>query len=764
MEKNRNKLFAGRKTFQIVIVAFLLVCALIATACWLYYKSLQEAVTAESGGYMQEISRQIGANIGRTINDNFSVLGTVSTVLKNTGIDSFEKMQPIIREQQTYWGYKNIYLIDEAGNAQDAYGRTVSMGGDDAVRQTVVQGVRAMSTAQVVDGEEVLLFAIPVENLDIGGNEYSALAASYDPSTFDKALSMTAFDGEGYCSLNRRDGAVVIRSNAVEAAPSGYNTLSTLASSAQLDKGDDLEAVRADITAGKSGMVGFTMNGVHSYMAYTPLETREWCLMTFVPVSVVNASSQRLMQLTLAMCGVITLTFAALLGTLMLMTYRHGRKLEELAFVDEVTGGATMQRFYVQAQALLNATGHPPYALVYTNVEKFKVLNEQFGREACDELLRSLWKGPEGDLAELECAARITADNFCVLVKWEGRDAIVDRVKHWYEMATGYHAKSGRVWMEPIMGMGVYPIGEEVMPFDYMIDRAKLALRETAGELSGHIRYAVYDDAVRRKLFRDKQLEDMMEGALKDQEFVVYLQPKYELEGETIGGAEALVRWKSVREGMIFPDEFIPLFEKNGFIVQLDLYVFEEVCTSIRRWLDAGVTPVKISVNCSRVNLKNPNFLEHYQEICEKWRIPPEYIEIELTENLVFENVERLGQIIDDIHAAGFGCSMDDFGSGYSSLNMIQDIPVDTIKLDRIFFRTMGRINERTESVVGCILSMTKALHMVTVAEGVEERSQVEMLRRLGCDYIQGYYYAKPMPISEFERSAFGRELQGVSV
>ena len=761
MEK---KLIAGRKTFQIVIAAFLVVCVLIAAACWLYYKSLQDAVTNESGGYMQEISQQIGANVGRTINDNFSVLGTVSTVLKNTNIDSFEKMQPIVREQQTYWGYKNIYLIDEAGNAQDAYGHTVSMGGDDTVRQAVVQGVRAMSTSQVVDGEEVLLFVIPVEGLDIGGVEYSALAASYDPGTFNKALSMTAFDGKGYCSLNKRDGTVVVRSGGVQAAPSGYNTLSTLASSAQMDKGDDLETVRSNIAAGESGMVGFTMNGVHTYMAYTPLETREWCLMTFVPVSVVNANTQRLMQLTLAMCGVITLTFAALLGTLMLVTYRHGRKLERLAFVDEVTGGDTMQRFYAQAGALLEAADHPPYALVYTNVEKFKVLNEQFGREACDELLRSLWQGPAEDLSGQECAARITADNFCVLVKWEGQKALVERVQHWYEMAAAYHEKSGRIWMEPIMGMGVYPIGEEVMPFDYMIDRAKLALRETAGELTEHVRCAVYDDAVRRKLFRDKQLEDMMEGALKAREFVVYLQPKYELEGETIGGAEALVRWKSASEGMIFPDEFIPLFEKNGFIVQLDLYVFGEVCRTIRRWLDAGLEPVKISVNCSRVNLKNANFLERYQEICGKWRIPPEYIEIELTENLVFENVERLGQIIDDIHAAGFGCSMDDFGSGYSSLNMIQDIPVDTIKLDRIFFRTVGRVNERTESVVGCILSMTKALHMVTVAEGVEERSQVEMLRRLGCDYIQGYYYAKPMPISEFERSAFGRELEEVPV
>lgn len=764
MEKTGRKLIPGRRTFQTVIMAFLLICALIATACWQYYGSLQDTVTNESSSYMQEISSQIGANVGRTINDNFSVLGTVSTVLKNTEINTFAKMQPIVQEQQTYWGYKNIYLIDEEGIAHDAFGRTVSMGGDDTVRQTVVNRERAMSPAQMVDGEEVLLFVIPVENLTVGGQDFCALAASYDSATFNKTLALSAFDGKGYCSLNKKDGSVLVRSNSVEAAPSGYNTLSTLAASAQMDKGDKLDTVRADIAAGRTGMVGFTLNGVHTYMAYTPLETSEWCLMTFVPVDVVNARSQHLMELTLAMCGVITLTFALLLGALMLMTYRHGRKLEHIAFVDEVTGGATIQRFYVQADALMNAQGRPPYALVFTNIEKFKVLNEQFGRETCDKLLRSLWQAPQDELTAQECAGRIGADNFCILMVWEGRDKMAERMQSWYEKAQAVFESAGGVWPEPIMGAGVYLVGEEPMPFPHMIDRAKLALRDTAEELCGHIRCAVYDDAVRRKLFRDKQLEDMMEPALRNQEFMVYLQPKYELVGETIGGAEALVRWKSATEGMIFPDEFIPLFEKNGFIVQVDLYVFTEVCRAIRRWLDAGLKPVKVSVNCSRINLKSATFLERYREICAQWDIAPEYIEIELTENLVFENVERLGQIIDEIHAAGFGCSMDDFGSGYSSLNMIQDIPVDTIKLDRIFFRTTGRINERTESVVGCILSMTKALHMTTVAEGVEERDQVEMLRRLGCDYIQGYYYAKPMPIADFERSAFGRALEEVTV
>ncbi|MEG2119061.1 MAG: EAL domain-containing protein, partial [Pseudoflavonifractor sp.] len=170
-----------------------------------------------------------------------------------------------------------------------------------------------------------------------------------------------------------------------------------------------------------------------------------------------------------------------------------------------------------------------------------------------------------------------------------------------------------------------------------------------------------------------------------------------------------------------------------------------------------GYEPMRISVNCSRVHLKTPDFLEQYRILADRYAVPPKLLEIELTENVVFEDVVHLTRVIEEIHALGFSCSMDDFGSGYSSLNLIQDIPVDVLKLDRVFFRSSGRDLARTESIVGGIITMARALSMETVAEGVEEPHHVAMLKRLGCDYIQGYYFAKPMPIPDFEQLAFGR-------
>ena len=357
---------------------------------------------------------------------------------------------------------------------------------------------------------------------------------------------------------------------------------------------------------------------------------------------------------------------------------------------------------------------------------------------------------------------RLVADKFCVLVEVADTAALVQRFEQWYEAAARRQEELGNMLMNPIMECGVYIFDNDSLPFPIMIDRAKLALRENSAELHGKLRIAMYDDAIRRQLFREKHLENTMVAALSRNEFQIYLQPKYRADTETVGGAEALVRWISP-EGMIYPEEFVPLFEKNGFIVQLDRWMFDAACRCIRTWLDAGVTPVNISVNCSRANLKNPKFLDYYINTCTTHQVDPRYLEIELTENLLFNDVAHLSTIINAIHEAGFGCSMDDFGSGYSSLNLIRDIPVDTIKLDKVFFSSESKDLARTESVVGSILTMCRSLGMLTVAEGVEERIQVDMLKRLGCDYIQGYFFARPMPVAEFEQLAFGRNLLDIA-
>ncbi|MEG1274795.1 MAG: EAL domain-containing protein [Ruthenibacterium sp.] len=751
-----------RRILQIAAVAFLLICLIMGFFCALYYVQLQTTIKVESNGYLKEISQQIGNNVSHMINGNFAMLTTVSTALENADIQVHEEMQSMIGDQKSRWSFQNIYLVDATGLAYDAYGNTVKFGSQDYLQDVIVDGKQSMSSAMVVNGREYVMFAVPVQNMTVDGIEMHALLASYDLATFDRVLSMSAFDGKAYAHIIRRDGTVVVRSSSENAEDVGYNILNSL-SGVKMDAGNDLAQIKENIAQGRSGIFSFSQRGVRSYMTYTSLDAQGWCLLTVVPASVVNAKSEILIRMTLLLCGFVTLAFAALTVFLTTSFYRHKRKLEQIAYVDPVTGGNTIQKFYEQVQRFLRQTENKQPALVYINIEKFKFFNEQFGTHICDEMLRAFYNGIAQDLAANETVGRLFADNFCVWLEASDESAMLLRFHHWYDAARQNMNGKNVVWPMPVIECGIYAVVDSTIPLTLMVDRAKLSLKGIRRELHGKLHYAVYDDETRKALLRERQLEDLMEQALENGEFTVYLQPKYCTQSEKIGGAEALVRWRSASEGMLYPDEFIPLFEKNGFIIQLDLYVFEQVCCAIRSWIDAGVEPVKVSVNCSRLHLRNSDFLRRYKEICEEYNISPHYLEIELTESVVFEDVEYLTQIIRDIHAAGFGCSMDDFGSGYSSLNLIQDIPVDTIKLDKLFFRQGLRDSHRTESVVSSILSMSKSLALETVAEGVEERAQVDMLKRLGCNYIQGFYFARPMPIGEFETLAFGAPIKKCS-
>lgn len=757
--KNMHIYKKDRRIYESIAIAFVMICISMGFLCFQYYRHLQDTVKTESSGYIQEIAKQMGTNVNKIVSDNFSVLETVATVLESSKVNSYEQVQEIIQEQQNIWKYEKMMLIDEKGITYDEKGEAIKLSSDTYLQEVIVEQKASMSSSQVIDGRECIVFAIPFEGVQIGNTKMVAIAASYDLSTFDKILSMTAFEGNGYAHIIHKDGTVVIRSSSKNALETGYNILNFL-SDAKLSDGKHIDEVRSSIANGESGHLEFTLGSANEYMTYTPLEKEEWSLLTFIPVSVISEKSNTLLKITLLLCGFVTIAFSLLFISLILNFYRNKSKLEAIAYVDTVTNGNTIQKFYELVEEMLLATNKPQYALIYTNIEKFKVLNEQYGKRACDEILCSIESGISADLRSDECMGRLFADNFCVLVKYEDEVRLKERFGEWQKGFKAYIQKNGAVELPLIIEFGVFVIGNESIPLAHMVDRAKLSLSEIMCELPGKLRYAIYDDKIHRMLLREKQLEDIMEEALENKEFEVYLQPKYHTQTEKIGGAEALVRWIRPSEGMIYPDEFIPLFEKNGFIIQVDLFVFEKVCSTIRKWIDAGEEPIKVSVNCSRVQLKNPNFLRKYSQIAKKYDIPKKSIEIELTENTVFEDVGRLSEIIREIHTAGFGCSMDDFGSGYSSLNLIQDIPVDTLKLDKIFFRSSSRELSRTESVVGSIISMSKALSMETVAEGVEERVQLDMLKRLRCDYIQGYYFAKPMPIADFESLAFSKVIE----
>lgn len=417
---------------------------------------------------------------------------------------------------------------------------------------------------------------------------------------------------------------------------------------------------------------------------------------------------------------------------------------------DDVTGGKNKKEFERIAKDLLKGDGS--YVVVYANIDRFKLINETYGNDVGDQILRQIHKIIDDELRWDEVSGRIMADNFGVLMRYHSLPKLDQRLYRISKQLSELTDEQGNSY-GIILYFGVYVVEEDETNISVMLEHANLARKKISP--SHLVPMGIYDVKESQRLGRDKALEMKMHNALEQGHFVPFLQPKYELEGESIAGAEALVRWIDPEEGMIYPNEFIPLFEANGFIVELDLYMFEEVCKLVERWSKEGHPIIPISVNLSRSHFEIPNFFDYYEYVLKKYDVPPRSIEIELTESLFFNDMESLSVLVQKIHDAGLSCSIDDFGSGYSSLNMLKDVKVDALKLDRVFFES-GDNDERGKDIVQSVIQLAQALDLHTISEGVEERKQVEFLKEMHCDLIQGFVFAKPMPVPEFEKLAFG--------
>ena len=416
---------------------------------------------------------------------------------------------------------------------------------------------------------------------------------------------------------------------------------------------------------------------------------------------------------------------------------------------DSLTGIYNRQMFYQKTREMLDDSKDQTFAFIRLDIDRFKMINSFYGAAEGDRLLRCMAHNICGVLSAYKTYTygRLNSDVFgiCVAVEKE-QDALLIAQKIREQVK-----KNGELRCYLETSAGCYIIRDKEMEVSAIYEHAVIAAQECKGQYMHH--EALYTEQMGKEMQREQQIINEMDTALEEKQFVVYFQPKYELDGYTPRAAEALVRWKKPDGTMVSPGEFIPVFEKNGFIIKLDYYVWDQVCQLIATALRAGRKPDPISVNVSRVNLYNPNFLESLVNLVEKYRIPPEYLHLELTESVFSDTENVILNAVNYLHKAGFTILMDDFGSGYSSLNVLKDIDLDVLKIDMKFL-SKGKDDGRGEKILAAVIQMAKALDMPVIAEGVEEKKQVQMLKRLGCNYIQGYYFAKPMPQEDYERLA----------
>lgn len=408
--------------------------------------------------------------------------------------------------------------------------------------------------------------------------------------------------------------------------------------------------------------------------------------------------------------------------------------------IDAATGLLGKEAFFDEAAAYLRHSGARDVSIVCFDVDHFKLFNDLHGLDCGDELLRYLGRAlalrfsPDG----AQPLARLAADTFALCATGI-RPECVERIL----VDISSECPNG---IDAIVRAGVYRIEDPASPVSIMCDRAVIALRTVKG--SYFDRVALYDPGMREALVLEREVVAGVESALREDRIELFLQPKCNIRTGKIVGAEALARWRHPERGIVAPGEFIPLIERNGLVRSLDLRVWEKTAAWIRGLIDEGVQPVPVSVNVSRADIYLVDVAAELHALVERYGIEPSLIEVEITESAYSERPDRIVAAFDELAERGFTVLMDDFGSGYSSLNMLKDINVDVLKID---MRFLDRDDRRSKDIMESVIRMARWLDLPVIAEGVETREQVNFLLDVGCSYAQGYYYARPMEAAAFE-------------
>lgn len=595
----------------------------------------------------------------------------------------------------------------------------------------------------VVDAAKtVILFAAPI--FDQGGQVVGSVIYSYQCKELEKIFNLKSMDGQMSLVVIKQSGELIIGRSPY--TQQGGDLLGDLARNCT-HRGH--EAATCCVVTGDQGtfIVSPADAAEPLYVRYEKLDQNDWYMLAGISESGASASiafatrNQQMMSVSIA-CGVVVYTMLLLLLGLM-----------KSKLTDRDSGAGTLYAFKRQSKKILAARKSQRYVVVLLDIKDFKLINRIHTYAVGDQVIRGVAQALRAVLPEDDATfARIGVDNFLLLLPYEGRKALDAQRQRFIETFR-------QIIDQPFCTKIAFPTGQYVLKesdfpkpdIDEIFEKVNFAHRAAKRDSDLIIDYE--EDIEHAALF-EKTVEDRMEQAIANKEFTLYLQPKIRLDDERICGAEALVRWKVGDQYFMYPTDFIPVFERNGFIVQLDFYMFECAAEFIRRRMDQGGVPLPISVNFSRHHLDNDGFVAELCRIADRYHVPHRYLEIEITESAFLGHTHDMKALIDTAHEAGFLIAMDDFGSGYSCFAQLKDLEIDVLKLDRGFFGKNAD-QARARTIISGIIDIARELGITTVAEGVETAEHVDMLMQLHCDIIQGYYYARPIPAEQLDPDRF---------
>ena len=742
----------------VIVISCIIAALLVFGVCFAAFlrqaetEAVREQIIAEAEEYKSRILKQIDAD--------FQTLATLAAFIERDSVSERELLARRLKKANENNTFLTMTYYDTAGEGiltasgketvTDASLSDLSPDGRKAV-QEALSGNRSVSRLfqSEVSDQRIFVYSVPVYD---GENVIGALAASDHIEIFSDILSgSTVLAGGGYIHMVGSEGKFLVRSpNTV--VKEDLNTIFDGPYLADAEKEEVREALKnqAEIF-GKFSYEGkeypFILEpvGVNGWYLFC-VDTGEWLGMT-------SFGPARVLQITLL--GIILLMIC-----MMLYGYRllrgYNRELLQMAYHDPLTGAENLLRF---RQRLTDALHHTGGSVAALSIRQFPFLAELFGTEKTEQLLCRIRETMELHIRKDEFFCRDTEDRFYLFLQETDRSAVRGHLEALLgEMER--NAKIGGTDYQLAFYCGVAMSGVCDDPEETAVNlmsHVQFALDSAKGAHSSYIWF--FDAELHKKEELENYIEGHMHQALRDGEFRLFLQPKKNLHSGMLDGAEALVRWKTGAGKMIFPDQFIPLFERNGFCVELDLYMAEQACRQIRAWIDEGKNPVAISVNQSKRLFFEADYVQRLTDLVKKYDVPARLITLEILEGLALENADELNEKIRRLQARGFRVSLDDFGSGYSSLNTLVRLKIDELKLDRGFLLSaQGAEQARARLIMKHVAAMAQQLNISVVAEGVETEADEQMIRSIGCDTGQGYLYSRPVSAAEFDEKYMREE------
>ncbi len=729
------------KSGQIRIVSIVLLIAVlnIAAVFWfnnMVFKELETSAKASLEGMANEQSRAI-LLIMTNKQDNVKSIVDVITYI---GED-----RELLNESMKIWTKEyeidNLIITDTLGNGTTSEGTLANIS-QEAYFEAASKGEVLLTNVyeSKFTGSTVISVAAPIY---YKGSVQGVIVAEYDVEKLANLL-IGVTDSRGAAMIVNSQGEIMLHTYEFPISFENFKE-------ATFEYGQTYEDVLEDFANSKEGETTFSIGDDRKLGKYIPLGIGDWMLFFEISESSLSESANAITTGMLVVSASLLIAFIVLTIYILWVRKKSYAEIQQVAYYDDLTGVSNLIKFKMDLKEIVSRSDFDctKYVLLKGDIENFKIINEVFGIEIGDKVICESAKVAEKMRGDLFKIARTGSDELLIFAeKTKVNEFFLNREKYINQLRASipelekhrFNFRYGRYFLEP---------GETDV--DEMVNKVSIA-HSHAREKTGWTIWD-YDDKFKKHMLRMSEITNKMEDSLKNQEFKMFLQPKYNPRKGNIVGAEALVRWFENDGGIVFPGEFIPLFEKNDFITTLDHHIFESACILIENRLRENKECVPISVNFSRRHLQDSDFVERLIEIANKHNVPTSLLEVELTETTVIENIGLLSQVLDELHTAGFSVSIDDFGSGHSSLGMLKEYNFDVVKLDRSFFIAEDeKDREPAKTMLTGIINLVTSLGSKVVAEGIEYEDQVEFLQTVDCSSVQGYYFAKPMPSADFEK------------